>query len=679
MKDLENALKRLPKATPDKSFLNHSKNRLMNRIEFYENETWFKAFLKHLGVVLPSKIFVSQAKIRIMQSIRRVRQPLWVRALGLQNKLAFVKRLATSTLIMVIAVTTTLFFVEGQRVVSASEDTYIEVLQGGVKVKHADRLIWDEITDHVDLLAGDLIRLDEEAEAVIHFFDDTQLRLADKSTLLISQLAYSPAYAEQGAIEVSLHEGNAWVQTLNVEDGYAGFTLITRNAIIKALNATFDVHSNLKEPTYVNVFKNKLEIETLLPDTREIADTFKVIANKKLNITSTPGSSQKPLVAMSTLTEQDMVEEWVQNNLQKDHEHLAQLREDGLNRLKQTAGTLPGDMLYPIKQAKERLKMALSFGESDTNTQIEIANKRLNEAIVLLQEGDRHQAMHSLMAYQSIARQIAEETKYQEEIQQELTHLLITPHQKTLVASLPSAVPINMVKEALNEAEELLIDNPIERERVRLENSVERLRDVESFIQSGNLNAAKEALVNHELVTTAILDDANNIEDNEEKKNVFNTILELRSEELDLIKTISSQIGEKNTDSQLMAMISNAELKAEEEVERTIAFIEPIMPEVVQSQIETPIVKSNIDIIVEKVNIYKTWQGQKNQIERLLKEEGITANNVNFLTELRDNLSGRARDYLNTKILELQRIAKLNKSKAIKRKIDRAKRLRENE
>ncbi|MBU0727920.1 FecR domain-containing protein [Patescibacteria group bacterium] len=632
----------------------------MYQIQLSQNETWLKAFLKRIGLVMPSEAFVAQAKIRLIERISMVRKPAWA-------WLTLTKRLVASTLVMIIAVTATLFFVEGGQTVSASEDTYIEVITGTAAIKHADKLIWDEITGQIEVAAGDLIRLNEASEAVIHFFDDTELRLAGNSSLLISQLAVSPTFSSQGIIETSLYEGNAWVQTLNVDDGYANFTLSTRDAIVQTLNSTFNVTTSTETPTSVRVFSNDVQLVMLNPETRETIKTFALKSDQQVTLTKFPQTS--------TITEQDKIEEWVQSNLQKDYEHLVTLRENGFNKLKLSAGTLPGNMLYPIKQAKERLKLAFSFDqEALTETQIEIANNRLSEAIILLQKGERQKAMESLMAYQSIARQVAEK-----ENDDFVTYKLITPHQKALVASLPTTAPIVMVKDALNQAEELLIDDPVELEKVKLKNSIEHLEDVAYFIQSGDINSAKEALISHELVITSTIDAVSNIEDPAAQEEAFRAILSLRNEELELMSALAQQVGmQPSVDTQFAAMLENASAETEEEVERVIALITPIMPNVLIEQIEQAPV-SHIDELVAKIYIYKSWQGQQNQINRLLGEEGKNAKSTEFLVDLRNGLDGRARDYLNTKILELERTAKLNKDKAVQRKIDRAQRLRDNE
>lgn len=664
MDNLKASLGNLKKVEPSKVFVKRSKNRLIHQIELQKHETWFKSFLSKVGIVQPTNQFVSQAKIRLISQINATKAPAWA-------WVTFAKRATASTLVMIIAVTATLFFVEGGQIVSASDNTYIEILSGNAKVKHGDLLTWDQISDQQELSAGDLIRLGDDSEAIIHFFDDTELRLDKNSSLLISQLAVSPTFSEQSIIEASLHKGKVWVQTLNVEDGYSGFTLETHDARIHALNSTFDVSTLPTSNTQLRVFRNDIKVDTLNSDTRSEINTFIQKTDQLISINSLKSTIPQAI----KLTEQDKANKWVQNNLQKDHEQLLMLRENGFNKLKLTAGTLPGEMLYPIKQAKERLKLAFSFDkEALTDTQIEIANKRLAEAIVLLEKGDKSKALESLTEYQSIARQVV--AKKSNNL---IGYKLITPHQKALVASLPSSAPIVMVKDALNQTEELLAVSPIDREKIRLENAIEGLEYISYFIDIGDINSAKDALVDHELVVSSIIEEANIIENEDKKNEIFAEIYALRTEELELMETLKSLVETKNTvDARLAAMLNSATIEAEHEVKRVAALVEPIITKesLEQESEDAEIEDTHIQYLVDKINIYNTWQGLKNQINRLLDEEGHNAKNIAFLTELHDNLNGKARVILNTKIVELEKMAAINKSKAIKRKIDRAKRIR---
>jgi hypothetical protein len=667
MDNLDKQLQKLSKTEPSRGFIKASKHRLMQRITLHQNENWFRAFLKKLGKISMPQDFMPLTRMRLIHRITRAHQPIKVPLHGMARFLMYTKRAVASTLVMLIAVTSTLFFVEGNTVVEASDDSYL--ISGTASIKHADLIVWEDIYGLIEVQAGDLIKVEEGSEAVVHFFDDTELRLDENSLFLITQLAVSPAFGRQAVIEVSLHEGQAWVQTLNVEDGYASFTLHTRDAILRTLNGTFNVAVQQDSPTSIFVFNNKVELTSLIAETRQVVDTLKLSTDEKATIHTASG---KPVITTDVLSQQDRSTTWVQNNLYRDSEHLMILREKGIDRLTLMAGTLPGQMLYPIKQAKERLKLALS-SDTDLDVQIEIANRRLNEAIVLFEVGEQQKAREALMAYQNIARQIAEISGAEQ-----LATKLIVPHQKALASELPNDASTGLVKEALHQTAEILTDDPIELERIRLASSVQRLQDVTALVGEGALEIAKERLTSHQLGTSDALTAAEAIEDEELRKVILQEVLELRQEELALLTKLSEQLGESNDQtSDLVAMIESASEAAEENVEVTLAAALPLLPELQELAAGPSAFDIKMAALVDKIYIYNSWVGQQNQIERLLKNELENPSSIDYLVSVRNNLEGRAYDYLNVRILQLQRKADFQKHKAMQRKIERAKRLRE--
>lgn len=665
MDNLDKELRRLSKIDPSKGFIKESKQRLMQQIQFHQHETWFKAFLRHIGLPTPSPEFLSQARIRLMDRITRV--PLQ----GFAGTFLVLKRAVASSLVMMIAVTATLFFVEGNTVVEASDDSYLEVYSGSASIKHADLIVWEDINSVIEVQAGDIIKVEEDSEVVVHFFDDSELRLGENSMFLISQLTVSPSFSRQAIIEIALHEGQAWVQTLNVDDGFANFTLTTRNAIFSTLNGTFSTSAGPDQPTIAHAINNKVQLTTVEVETRQPVANAKLAPDDKVTIhTSTSG---QPVFTTSQFTEQDLASPWFQANMERDQAHLTALRENGINRLTLTAGTLPGEMLYPIKQAKERLKLALT-SDADLAVKIDIANRRLSEAIVLLEAGDKQNGREALLAYQSMARQIAEAKG-----DQDVTTQLLVPHQKTLSAELPNDAAVSLVKDTLHQAAEILANSPVELERVRLQNSVDRLQDLVALVEAGDLEAAKERLVSHQLVGSDVLGAVDELVDEDVKKIILQEVVDLRQEEFSLITTVSEALlAQKADDEMLTAMLESAAQAAEENVELALAAAIPLIPELALAQ-EPALsgIELKIAEIVEKIYIYNTFDGQQNQIERLLKYELQNVSSIEFLIMLRNELTGRAYDYLNVKILQLQQKEEYIKAKAVQRKIERTQRLRE--
>lgn len=669
MDKLDKELRRMSKIEPPRRFMQASRNRLMEQIVLHQNESWLKAFLKKIGrAVLPAG-FTELARARLMYRINHIPQPVRVSLTGMARFLVYTKRAVASTLVMLIAVTSTLFFVEGNTVVEASDTSYLEVVAGQASIKHPDLIVWEDINGLIEVRSGDLIRVGEDSEVIIRFFDDTEIRVGENSEFLISQLGISPAFGRQGIIEIALHKGTAWAQTLNVEDGYAVLTLSTRDAIIKALNSAFYVKTEIGKPSSVFVFSNKVTLTSLSADTRGISDSIKLSANQKASIHAVSGG--RTVITTSVLDQQDRTNAWVQNNLLRDQNHLTALREKGIERLEQMAGTLPGHMLYPIKQTKERLRLAFSAG-SGSELQIEIANRRLSEALVLFEAGDQEKGREAIVAYQNMVRQIAEDR-----VAKQLTQKLIVPHQKTLIAELPNDAATGLVKEALHQTAEILIEDPIELEKMRLVNSVQRLEDVVALIKEGSADAARERLASYQLAASYALSATETMEDEAMKKQILQDVLELRQEELLLLGSLSEVIPTEEGYEDLTVMVASASEAAEEEVEMVLAAVAPFLPEPQDLPVQLSAAEIKMAELIEKIYIYNSWTGQQNQIKRLLKNELEDPANIDYLISVRDHLSGRAYDYLNIRILQLQRMVELQKHKMMERKIEEAKMLRE--
>jgi len=668
MDNLEKELYRLSNVEPSSRFCRQAKDRLMYKIILDTNETWFLRLFKKVFSISPSPYFVQRARTRLIERIEAVKRPVF-------SWLLFTKRVVATTLVMLIAVTTTLFFVDGKQQVSASEPTYLEVTSGEVAVKHADRLIWDVVSQRTELIAGDLIRVGDSASAVVHFFDDSELRLAGGSSLLLNRLDISPGYARQGIIEVSLHQGRAWVQTLNADDDFARFTLVTPDAIASAQYASFDVETNLFEPTTIRVFKRGVEVKALRQESHDVLASGSLNTYQKIILeAAAPNQPSVELAAFSPveeLTEEDRESVWISQNLEFDRIHLSQLRERELITLRATTGFLPGQILYPVKRAKERLQLVFAFNEENQqNAQIAMANERLSEALVLIEQGQTEDAKLALMEYQHLVREMADDVA-----DEGLSNQVVTTHKKALVAALPGDARVGMVKQVLDETEELLAGNEVERTEIRLQNGLEDLIHVQELVESGDLENAEEVLVDREIMATLLLEQAAAMEDEEQKKVLFEQILEAQYEEQRILSELERQLS--GGEGSLAVLVNKANLSIQEDIKHTAAVVQPLLPDVVLS--EAVILPEDEKVIefVNKVNIYSTAQGQANQIKRLLLKHPQYAQNQEFLTKVRDRLDARAQDQINVYLLALKREATEAKSKVVKRKIDQARRAME--
>ncbi len=672
MLDIEQELRRLPKVNPTSQFCEEAKGRLMHQISFDAHERWFVRLLKKVAPVNPSTQFLQEAHVRLLARIEGATRPMF-------NWLMWAQRAVASTLVLTLAVTTTLFFVEGKQPVSASENTILQVNSGEVSVKHADRLIWDVVTQATDLSEGDLIRVGEMASATLHFFDDTELRLSQNSILLVDRLSVSPAFARQGIINVSLHQGEAWVQVLNVDDGYANFNLSTSNASISARDATFDVKTGLFEPTQVQVFRHSVLAQALRPETHEAVSSGKLNANEQVVLdTSSNRQVSSALAAFSRITPlspADRDSEWAKANLMADQDYLNGLRERELAALRANTGTLPGELLYPIKRAKERLELAFNFDEkAQVNLLTYMANQRLSEAVVLLGQSDTEKAKISLEEYQTLVQQIADE-RQDEPIDEKPLVSLVAAHRKVLVAALPSDVQI--VNNILNQTEEILAEDPVRLAQVRLQNASDNLNKAYDSVLLGDLAAAHAMLASHKPVADDLLGDTSLMTE-DQKKSLYSSLLESQYEEKRLFAEISHELTLREANQDIVALTQAQASELEGAIKETVAVIRPEMPEVVLAQAAAFSMAEKAKEFAQKVDIYKTWQGQKNQVKRLISKYPQYAYDLDFWAKVRDNLDGTAKVVIESRIAELEYQDAVIKSKQTKQKIDKAIKMREN-
>jgi len=137
MDNLERELYRLPKAEPSTTFCDKARHRLMSKISLEYNESWFRRFLKRVSPVNPSSHFVQMARLRLFSQMEQVSRPI-------ASWMIIVKRTVASTLVMVLAVTTTLFFVEGGQQVAARHRVVSynvkmsKTLQSSVRLYHQE-------------------------------------------------------------------------------------------------------------------------------------------------------------------------------------------------------------------------------------------------------------------------------------------------------------------------------------------------------------------------------------------------------------------------------------------------------------------------------------------------------------------------------------------------------------
>lgn len=658
MDKLDEALHRLSKINPDEGFVKASKARLMSKVQAQPfQEDWMKGYFQE-GRFEPSESFIGQARIRLMTQIKQWPKAAQAPLQGLALFFRWSKRILASTFVMFVAATVVLFQLEGGRVVQASDYSYLELVAGSASIKPDKELAWNQVIGKAEVHAGDLIQVNPDSQAILHFFDGTEVRLNQDTTLLISQLAFSPSFKDQAIIETSLESGEAWVQTLNVDDGYASFTMITREAVLRALNASFNVNSHFNQATEVAIFKGSADVSLFDTNTGQRVKKTRLTQNKYL-LLELSHSSQPTLIESDFALAQS---NWASVNLVEDQKHLAKLRQKDFSRLALVTGSLPGDALYSVKKAKESLKLALSDNQ-DLSVRINIANSRLNEAILLFEKGEIKEGQEALLAYQAMTREITETKRVLAENQpsskplpaDKLLAQLVVPHQKILSIQ-PTDKNSLEVKEVLNKTAEHLAENPLELESIRLKNSIASLQDINDLVDSGQIDLAKEKLGQYKManVRVAALDD---LGDDNKKRDAYQEALNMRQEEAGLLAIVSEKtVSLDGEDEDILELAASASQVVAESAEQIKEAALPLMPELTNTEEIKPVnpLEVKAKLFAEKIRTYTSWDAQFNEIQRLLGDDLNDIEKIEFLKLVKGFLNGRAQNYLVTRILQLQ-------------------------
>ncbi len=674
MTNLETELRKLSQVELDEKFCRDAKARLMHQVVLHKNESWFTKLIKRITPD-PSVHFIKVAKVRLMARITSVKQPFisWMSVL---------KRVTASTLVMLLAVTTTFFFAGEKQPAEASYNTYLQIVSGEVKVKHSNKMVWDVATTSMQMTVGDLISLKEGSSAIVHFFDDTELRLTGNSSLLFNRLDASSGFAQQGVIDVSLQQGKAWVQVLSIDDGFAQFTLTTTDASSSTVNGTFDVQTSLVQPTQIRVFKNSVNVKAITKEKREVYAVGKLNVAQKINIDSSKRYSKgiKKLASIANITDltsEDRNAPWVKNNIEADKKHLLEIREREIVSLKNSTGLLPGQVLYPLKRAKERLHLALKDEADEINYKINIANKRLNESIILLEQGDSIKAKEALGEYQMLVNEVSQQSKANKAQHNKLSNRVLITHQKTLVARLPGDTTIGIVKDVLDETEQLLEEDPVKKAEIKLKNSLEDLVSIQDYVTAGNLVEAQKKLKEHKIITSTLAKEGIDFKSDGQKKDFYENLLEAQDEERRVLNEIDYKLADQSADHKLVLLVQSKDADMDKVIKKTATEIKPVVPDVNLKKIVKLPKNEKAKEFAEKIAIYSSLQGQKNQIHRLFDEYPGYARDVEFLSKLENKLDLRAKELVNIRILQIENEKAVALDREMQLKLDRARGFRE--
>ncbi|MEK7137082.1 MAG: DUF5667 domain-containing protein, partial [Patescibacteria group bacterium] len=316
------------------------------------------------------------------------------------------------------------------------------------------------------------------------------------------------------------------------------------------------------------------------------------------------GAIQRNLVTKNMRSE-----EWVRTNLSRDAAHRTEVEEHMQELARAAAGILPTSAFYELlKRPAEKLDLAMTWSATiRREKQMQHAQTRLNEAFVLLEQGEELAAAEPLAEYREAVAELASITP--EEAAALLTPSLIL--SSTTVASALPHSPLYDVKEALVMASTTLPSSTIALAEVDLYLLSDALLQIEELIAEGSLEEALEAYSGIEGAVASVLER----EELEEMKVAKDSLQALRT----ILRSIavSLSFAEETAAPELASTLTDLRGRVALRLPTT-GVPTPITATVASEEacMSLKEVTRRINQFLAAVYVYETPRGQRNEVLR---------------------------------------------------------------
>lgn len=268
--------------------------------------------------------------------------------------------------------------------VSASSQNTLELVGGDVFVNGV------KVNGTTILQVGDTVQTGEGSMAHLTFVDDSRLTLGPSSKVDIVDAWVNPENRSDSRIELVQFEGRSWSQVLNLDDE-AFFSIdFPQGRVWVSQRASFDLQVS-EESSVVEVARNLVEVEVNAKDTM-----YEGMLGQGAELTVSED------IQTQEVSEEEQSDVWWTFNLAYGKAYARTLDENYQKENISRALILPGNPLYGLKTFRENLQVSLAFtDDAKQDLLVQQAESRLNEAQVLLAQGDTENAAKVLVVYQA--------------------------------------------------------------------------------------------------------------------------------------------------------------------------------------------------------------------------------------------------------------------------------------
>lgn len=462
-------------------------------------------------------------------------------------RLARFFRLATSSALLLFFVMTSVFIFPFQVPLTyAARLTYIDDLAGQVYVMRSGKLI--EGKKEFPLQEGDVLITKENSTVTVRFFDDSVSRLDSNTQVEVKRLYAEPFNPVATQVELLLEDGHMWTRVLNLIDENSHFMIATPGtSAIVTKKAAFDLQTHVYSTT-LSVFDNVVDFAM---DHGYPSDTRPVLAGFQAQVLQENGASVTKIIPVAEgMHGNREVAQWIESNLRKDKVHTQLLAQENHQALEDTSAM--ADVLQTTDDLQDTKKLANEAIEAERAHFLD-AYKRLMLGQTYLMRQQGREGMQLVLEFGSTVRSIM--VRYPEYRQQDplnanlllsLIQAKVAEQRKDLATLLPGDT-LYPVKEEMDNVELYLAGSDVDKAKVQLSQSEDKLLEVQDLLEKENFEKAQAVLVRYQRQIDNLVLKVNS-ENASELQDKLVSLFDQQIEQIKVLTAIEKSLFETQTD-----------------------------------------------------------------------------------------------------------------------------------
>lgn len=400
---------------------------------------------------------------------------------------------------------------------SASAVNMLEVVEGTVLLNG------NIVSEPTVVREGDSIETQEGAMAHLYFVDDSRMTLAPHSVVSLVSAEVNPENKADTRIEVYQESGRSWVQVLNLvsKESYFLVSFPGGNAQVDS-RASFDL--SIGEETRLTVARNIVDLN---------------LSGEEVAYTGTLGQGAELVRTDDTIDTHAIPQErkdelWWDFNDSYGITYAGMLDSQYKEEATLHASILPTNPLYFLKTFRENVQVSLAFSSSaKEELLVQQAESRLNEAQVLLAQGETAAAEEVLTVYHETVEEALENTD------NVVLLAKLEETQKQVFTSTALDESTAILEDHLSSTTALLSSSLEGKTEAKLNSASQNLERVPDLLTNGFFDQALNDLTLYQEKSLSILTELESVP-MEEREAVVSALLDQKLDDIQMLRIIAS-------------------------------------------------------------------------------------------------------------------------------------------